>query len=94
MFMKIEFDLPKFEKEISINIIIRKDGEVVETFSESSTSPSTDMAEFVAGLQKQNAGESMGTKVTNNKVEKLPEEPIVKPKGLASSGNFMDPSLF
>ena len=27
--MKIEFDLPEFEKEISVNIIIRKDGEVV-----------------------------------------------------------------
>lgn len=92
--MKIEFDLPKFEKEISINIIIRKDGEVVETFSESSASPSTDMADFVASLQKQNAGESMGTKVTENKVKELPEDPITKSKGKTSSGNFMDPSLF
>ena len=92
--MKIEFDLPKFEKEISINIIIRKDGEVVETFSKSSASPSTDMAEFVAGLQKQNAGESIGTKVADKKVKELPEDSVIKPKGNTSSGNFMDPSLF
>ena len=29
MIMKIEFDVPNFEKELEINIIIRKDGEVV-----------------------------------------------------------------
>lgn len=27
--MKIEFDVPNFERELSISIIIRKDGEVV-----------------------------------------------------------------
>ena len=27
--MKIEFDVPKFEKELEISIVIRKDGEVV-----------------------------------------------------------------
>jgi hypothetical protein len=52
------------------------------------------MADFVASLQKQNAGESMGTKVTEDKVKELPEDPITKPKGKTSSGNFMDPSLF
>lgn len=31
--MKIEFDLPEFEKEIKVEIIIRKDGEVVYTSS-------------------------------------------------------------
>jgi hypothetical protein len=27
--MKIEFDVPNFEKELEISIVIRKDGEVV-----------------------------------------------------------------
>ncbi|MBP3732111.1 MAG: hypothetical protein J6I84_02575 [Bacilli bacterium] len=37
--MKIEFDVPEFEKELEINIVIRKDGEVV--VRESATPPST-----------------------------------------------------
>lgn len=89
MFMKIEFDLPKFEREISINIIIRKDGEVVETFGESSASPTTDMEKFVAGLQKAVDSKGAGS-VTNRMVEEKPEG---SKKGPAS-GNFMDPSLF
>jgi len=36
--MKIEFDLPRFERELNINIIIRKDGEVVCSTSSSSGS--------------------------------------------------------
>jgi len=36
--MKIEFDLPRFERELNINIIIRKDGEVVYSTSSSSGS--------------------------------------------------------
>ena len=36
--VKFEVDIPDFEKEISINIIIRKDGEVLYN---SSTSPSS-----------------------------------------------------
>lgn len=91
MFMKIEFDLPKFEREININIIIRKDGEVVETFKESSASPTTDMEEFVAGLQKAVDSQGAGT-VTNQSVKELPEQ---KPKSQGPmSGNLMDPSLF
>ena len=35
--MKIEFDIPEFEKELSVSIVIRRDGEVV---CEKSTSPS------------------------------------------------------
>ena len=89
MFMKIEFDLPKFEKEININIIIRKDGEVVETINESSASPTTDMENFVAGLQKAVDSQGAGT-VTNKSVNGLPEQ---KSKGPVS-GNLMDPSLF
>ena len=36
--MKIEFDIPEFEKELSVSIVIRKDGEVV--YQEKATSPS------------------------------------------------------
>ena len=88
--MKIEFDLPKFEKEISINIIIRKDGEVVETFNESSASPTSDkMAEFVAGLQKAVDSKGAGT-VAAQSTHEIPEGQKPKP----ATGNFMDPSLF
>ena len=37
--MKIEFDIPEFEKELSVTIVIRKDGEVV---CERTTSPITE----------------------------------------------------
>jgi hypothetical protein len=40
--MKIEFDVPNFEKELSISIVIRKDGEVV---CNTATPPKTDVAE-------------------------------------------------
>lgn len=91
MFMKIEFDLPKFEKEISINIIIRKDGEVVETYSESSsTSPTTDMESFVAGLQKAVDSNGAGTATSRTVVENSEGNKKQKP----ATGNFMDPSLF
>ena len=42
--MKIEFDVPNFEKELSISIIIRKDGEVV---CNTATPPDTSGAEEV-----------------------------------------------
>ena len=31
--IKIELELPEFEKELSISIILKKDGEIVSTFS-------------------------------------------------------------
>ena len=40
--MKIEFDVPSFERELSISIIIRKDGEVV---CNTATAPNTSSAE-------------------------------------------------
>lgn len=36
--VKIEFDLPEFKKELNINIVIKKDGEVVYTASSPMTS--------------------------------------------------------
>lgn len=42
--MKIEFDVPNFEKELSISIVIRKDGEVV---CNTATPPTNDPVEEV-----------------------------------------------
>ena len=33
--IKIEFDLPEFEKELNISVTLRKDGEVITTSSSS-----------------------------------------------------------
>ncbi len=38
--MKIEFDVPEFERELEISIVIRKDGEVVVSEKEQPTPPS------------------------------------------------------
>lgn len=89
MFMKIEFDLPKFEKEININIIIRKDGEVVETITKSSTSPITNDSSIITGSQK--AVDSLGAgTVINQSSASTPKQR----KSNSVSGNMMDPSLF
>ena len=47
--IKIEFDLPNFEKELNINIVIRKDGEVVCT---SSATPSPSSVTTKTGSKK------------------------------------------
>lgn len=93
--MKIEFDLPKFEKEISINIVIRKDGEVVEEFNSlgSTTSPSpdsSDLGDFVASLQQAVDSKGQAVESRTKPVEK--EDSPKKPTSFG--GNFMDPSLF
>ena len=31
--IKIELELPEFEKELSISVVLKKDGEIVSTFS-------------------------------------------------------------
>lgn len=38
--IKFEIDLPEFEKELSLNLIIRRDGEVIYNTSSSSTNNS------------------------------------------------------
>lgn len=43
--LKIELDLPEFEKELNINITIKKDGEVV--YSASSPSSNVEVEETV-----------------------------------------------
>ena len=46
--IKIEFDLPEFEKELNISVTLRKDGEVITT---SSSSPEV-KTEVSSGKQK------------------------------------------
>lgn len=88
--MKIEFDLPNFEKELNINIIIRKDGEVV--YSASSSFPDDDY--------KDNAPNSMADKGSivdekpkakkraKEKEKEVTPESTAKSKG--AGGNFMN----
>lgn len=74
--IKLEFDIPNFEKELKIEITLRKDGEVVEHTTISS--PST-------GLEKDET-------TTNQRIkEEVEEEKIVLPtKKKKLGGNMMD----
>ena len=102
--MKIEFDLPNFEKEISINITIKKDGEVVYN---QTTSPSLNNhlnssvindSITVTSNTATTIGEGRITEQThrlsnNYNVSSL--DPMQAPEEKKpSSGNFMDPNLF
>ena len=57
--LKIELDIPEFEKELEINITIKKDGEVVYTAS----SPSGD-------IEKKSEEPKPTTKATKSKAKK------------------------
>ena len=74
--MKIEFEIPEFEKELSINITIKKDGEV-----EYSTSASPSL---IAPSQKPVKEEK---KVENKSPKESTSE---KPAGKPVGGNLMD----
>lgn len=73
--MKIEFEVPEFEKELSINITIRRDGEVV---CNTSTSPS---------LVKNVPESTKKKKVESNKSEGNTPD---KPAGKLVGGNLMN----
>lgn len=90
--MKIEFDLPEFEKELSINIVIRRDGEVVYSTSSPSTvtvatTPSAprNVVEDVK-VNNNNVAINNDVEVQNNLPPQQTERKL--------SGNLMDPSLF
>ena len=71
--IKIEFDLPEFKEELNINIVIRKDGEVVKV-------ETTNTSSFPA-LPSDNVGVSTGDKKTSTTVKRKKEpkaEPAVK----------------
>lgn len=79
--MKIEFDLPNFEKELKIDIVIRKDGEVV--YSASSSTPD-DYNEVFPNSLGSNGDEKPKKKKTTKKVNPGEDSP-----GL-TGGNFMN----
>ena len=88
--MKIEFDLPNFEKELNINIIIRKDGEVV--YSASSSFPD-DYKENRSAENK--AAEIIVEEKSKPKTKKAASKPITTEKAATKTapgngGNFMN----
>ena len=78
--MKIEFEIPEFEKELNINITIKKDGEVVCNTSASPTLINS-TTPFPKPVKEKK-------KVEN----KSPEQntPNTKPAGKPVGGNLMD----
>ena len=60
--LKIELDLPEFEKELNINITIKKDGEVVY----STSSPSSNV-EMIEGEKKTDTPTAKNPKKTTKK---------------------------
>jgi len=72
--MKIEFDLPEFDKELNINIIIRKDGEVVY----STSSPSGNLKKEILNVS-QTAKEVVDDQEVNSlkSQEQLTSTPIL-----------------
>ena len=60
--MKIEFDVPNFEKELEISIVIRKDGEVVYKAAPPTPDEQTKITEAnTTKTVKRNAGNLMDT---------------------------------
>ena len=61
--IKFELDIPDFEKEISINVVIKKDGEVAYTTSASSPSKPT---ETTVVRKKKKTDEPITPRTKNN----------------------------
>ena len=59
--IKVEFDIPNFEKELSINVVIKKDGEVVYTTTPSPSSPVEPQLKKTTTSKKSNSGAGAGT---------------------------------
>ena len=90
--MKIEFDLPEFDKEISINVVIRKDGGVV--YAASSSSDNTRPKEIPNLIVDDNDKVVPQVKPENTEPVRPPVPPQSEKPKMPVSGNFMDPSLF
>lgn len=78
--IKIEFDLPEFEKELNVSVTLKKDGEVIAT-SSSLEGVKTEIP------WKQTVEEPAV------KEEKVVQEPIKKTRAKKSGGNMMDISF-
>ncbi len=80
--MKFEVEIPEFEKELSINIVIKKDGEVVSATSSS---------KFI----KEEIGENKKEEVVEREISAKTSTPKKKEKAStnvvsASRGNLMN----
>ena len=75
--IKFEIDLPEFEKELSLNLTIRRDGEVIYTTSSPSMGSNSldNNGRLVNSVEKINLG---------NKIS-----PIVEGSGVSLSNNIM-----
>ena len=78
--IKIEFDLPEFEKELNVSVTLKEDGEVITT-SSSLEGVKTEIP------WKQTLEEPA------IKEEKVAQEPIKKTRAKKSGGNMMDISF-
>lgn len=95
--IKFEVDIPNFEKELSINITLRRDGEVFYSTSSPSTGDINGVSDINFGKDEvvSNIVEDI-TKLDNHpkkkksdKAEKVNEFPTPKSRG----GNFMNLEL-
>lgn len=85
--MKIEFDLPEFEKEIKVEITIRKDGEVVCSTTSSPTN--SEKALFAdQGLQLSLSEKSDIESKKSTKSTKTSKDSATK-KPFSMGGNMM-----
>lgn len=50
--IKIELELPEFEKELSISVVLKKDGEIVSAFSSPSPEITTNKKEKQPEVEK------------------------------------------
>lgn len=78
--IKIEFDLPEFEKELNVSVTLKKDGEVIAT-SSSLEGVKTELP-WKQTIEEQAIKE-----------EKVTQEPIKKTRAKKSGGNMMDISF-
>lgn len=98
--IKFEIDLPEFEKELSINVTIHRDGEVVYSTTSSPSMGSTSLTDF-GGRTKKNdvtTNSAFSSIVDDMKNASSDEKETIKeskPKKTSTSkksvsGNFMD----
>ena len=78
--IKIEFDLPEFEKELNVSVTLKKDGEVIATSSS------------LEGVKTELPWKQT-TEEQAIKEEKVTQEPIKKTRAKKSGGNMMDISF-
>ena len=93
-FLKIELDLPNFEKDININITINKDGEVVYKTTTSSPSNSNIEERSLGNIEeepavdKQSSPEASEKTSSKDVTKSAKKSKSTTPK--SSGGNFMN----